>query len=50
MVLKENSLNKEEGWVNFHKKDSGIKLCGIPYHKNFRLVSKIFCCKDVQVA
>ena len=46
IVLRESPEKDNGGWMRFHKAENNSRLCGIPYHRDFQLVSfSIFECR-----
>jgi len=39
IVLRESPEKDNGGWMRFHKAENNSRLCGIPYHRDFQLVS-----------
>ena len=45
-VLRESPHKDNGGWIHFDKVENNERLCSIPYHKDFKLVSfNIFKCR-----
>ena len=54
MALRESQIRTDDRWVVFHnmkdKLSVDAKLCGIPYHRDFKLVSSVLLNNGNQLA
>ena len=48
IVLKENSRMRKERWIHFDKVENEARLCSVPYHKDFKLVSGYISFVDIE--